>query len=58
MRMNDKTVYQIYHIAGIYSTKESDPLARILMGLDKDFVPFAAGTGGKKKNLTVRSHDP
>lgn len=48
MRMNDKIVYQLYHIAGIYSTRESAPLARILMLLDKNFVPFAVGTRGKK----------
>lgn len=48
--MNDKIVYQIYHIAGIYSTRESDPLARIPMALDKDVAPFAVGTRQKKKN--------
>lgn len=48
MRMNDKIVYQLYHIAGIYSTRESAPLVRILMILDKNFVPFAVAQGGKK----------
>lgn len=44
-----KILYQIYHTAGISSTLQSDSLARKLMGVDKDFIPFAVGTRGKKK---------
>lgn len=48
--MNDKVVHQIYHTAGLYSTRESDPLARILMVLDKDFAPFSHRHKTKKKS--------
>lgn len=58
MRVNDKIIYLIYHNAGMYTTKELNPLARIFMGLGMDFVPSAVGIRGKKNNQSVKRYDP
>jgi len=51
MGINNERVYQIYHVAGIYSTRQSHPLTGIFRVSEEGFAPFAVNTR-EQKNFT------